>query len=268
MAAAPRPALIGHVRPWSGALWMAVVLVAGCGTAAPAPSGGDGEVEGIEARVESPAAVDTMVGEPQAIALFPGVLVQLDPPRVELEAIVCIEAGWLEQVACAAGTREHESLMVPRAQPSEIHGALLMAGFEAGAPGTWSYDDGNFTFQPPTGTALDILVEYEDAAGNVVVEDVRRWIRDHHGENEFPSDPWIFAGSRFVKNPEWMAPGEHYVADQTGSIIGLVTFGDEVIGFSRVLADEDVVRQPEWEAHWERMPPVGTVVRIIIQGCR
>ena len=35
------------------------------------------------------------------------------------------------------------------AKPSEIHFALLMAGFEPGRPGRWSFEDDAFTFEPP-----------------------------------------------------------------------------------------------------------------------
>ena len=45
-----------------------------------------------------------------------------------------------------------------------------------------------------------------------------------------------------------------------------MTFGDEVVGFSRVLADDAAVQPPEWEANGEVMPPVGTDVTIILRA--
>jgi hypothetical protein len=62
-----------------------------------------------------------------------------------------------------------------------------------------------------------------------------------------------------------MGPGEHYVADMTGSIIGLVTFGDETIGFSRVLSDQESVQEPVWEAATEHLPEPATPVTIIVR---
>ena len=62
-----------------------------------------------------------------------------------------------------------------------------------------------------------------------------------------------------------MGPGEHYVADMSGSIIGLVTFGDEVIGFSQVISDQDAVQAPEWEVDSEKIPPVGTEVTVVLK---
>lgn len=212
---------------------------------------------------EAGVAADAPPGKLQP---FPGIAVLPDKPAVELAAWVCLEYGWLEQVACAPGTREHESLVVPRARPSQIHAALLMAGFEPGAPGKWSYENEQYTFTPPTGAALDVLVRYIDESDRIIEEPIRLWIRDHLGRHEFPREPWIFAGSIFAPNPEWMEEeGEHYVADMTGSIIGLVTFGDEVVGFSRVLADQAAVQPPEWEVNSDHIPPVGTPVTLILR---
>ena len=63
------------------------------------------------------------------------------PQKVEIRAVVCLDAGWLEQIACSPGTREHEALVVVEIPPSDVHAALLSAGFEPGSPGRWSYED-------------------------------------------------------------------------------------------------------------------------------
>ena len=94
---------------------------------------------------------------------------------------------------------------------------------------------------------------------------VRDWIADHRGRVDFPDLPWVFGGSELRPNPPGMEPGEHYVADMTGSVIGLVTFGDEVIGFSRVIADQTEVAAPEWTVATDRVPPMGTPVTLIIE---
>jgi hypothetical protein len=233
------------------------------GTAPSSQTGGAGTGT---ASIDEDAPAATAVSPRTRLNPFPGIVVVPDAPAVELQAWVCLEYGWLEQIACAPGTREHESLVVPRARPSQIHAALLMAGFEPGAPGRWSYENEEYSFTPPTGTALDVFVRYTDESDRLIEEPIRLWIRDHLGGHEFPREPWIFAGSAFAPTPEWMEEeGEHYVADVTGSIIGLVTFGDEVIGFSRVFADQASVQPPEWEVNTERIPPVGTPVTIILR---
>lgn len=190
-----------------------------------------------------------------------------DQSRVEVSGFACLDAGWLEQVVCSPSTREHESLVVARAKPSHIHAALLMAGFEPGKPGRWTYENQKFGAVDPTGDKVAVRVRYTDKSGKVVEEDIGKWIHEPASAKKsakpFPHEPWVFGGSAIERNNA-NAPGEHYVADMTGSIIGLVTFGDEMIGFSRVLSDQESVQEPEWEVNSEAVPPMGTAVTVII----
>jgi hypothetical protein len=208
--------------------------------------------------------------EPEAkkeIQPFAGVVVKADEKTVELAGKVCLREGWLEQVACSPRTREHEALVAIGAKPSEIHQAMLMAGLVNGHPGTWTMEGEELKTNPPTGDALEVRVRYTDEAGKVVEHPVADWMRGQPGNHEFPKDKrWIFAGSKFVKNPKYMGEGEHYAADMSGSIVGLVTFGDELVALSEVLSDQESVQAPEWEVRTEAMPAVGTAVTLILKG--
>lgn len=228
-----------------------------------------GEEQTATPVVEQPATTSAPGEGTTFVSPFPGVRVRLTPPTVEVEAVRCLDEGWLEQIACSPGTREHESLVVVSAKPSHIHAALLMAGFNPGNPGAWIYhdDDQHIEVRPPSGDKLQIAMRYS-TNGSATEEPVRAWIRDHLGERQFPDVPWIFAGSRIEPNPKFMGPGEHYVADQTGSIIGLVTFGDELIGCSAVIADQVDVQPAEWEVNTDAVPPVDTKVTIVITPWR
>lgn len=211
---------------------------------------------------------------------FDDITVHLEPGDrscVEVKSWVCLDEGWLEQIACSPATREHESLVVVKAKPSQIHAALLMAGFQPGTPGRWTFENNTLGTIDPTGERLDVLVRYADPShgGAIVEHPIRKWIRngaEHQGRDpsggandEFPDLPWVFGGSVIVPNPKSMGPGEHYIADESGSIIGLVTFGDEVIGFSRIFADQDAVQPREWEVNTAVIPPVGTEVTLILR---
>lgn len=212
------------------------------------------------------AATARQTPPPPAEPITPaaGIAVRPDAMTVEVDAVACLDAGWLEQIACAPRTREHEALAVIGVRPSDVHAALLLAGFEPGAPGAWSLQDGALGFTPPTGDRLDIDVRYE-RGGATVEESIRTWIVGGDGKTGFPATPWVFAGSFFAPNPEWMGPGEHYVADQTGSIIGLVTFGDEIVAFEEVLADQQDVQPLQWQVRTDHVPPVGTPVTLILR---
>jgi hypothetical protein len=233
---------------------IAIAAMSGC----QGPRGSTGPDEAV-ARGPGPAA-------PADVRPFAGITVLRDRPAVEIEAWACLESGWLEQIACSPNTREHESLVVVAAKPSNIHAALLMAGFEPGSPGRWIYEQDELRVVPPAGDRLDVFVRYRRADTTEEVEEpIANWIRDAEGQATFPDDPWVFGGSAFIENPEWMGPGEHYVADMSGSIIGLVTFGDEVIGYSRVLSDQAAIQPPQWEVRSDHVPAVGTPVTLILR---
>ena len=165
--------------------------------------------------------------------LSPADGIEVDPDQhiVRLSGFVCIDAGWLEQIACSPDTREYEALVVLPQAATDIHAALLMAGFESGRPGGWSWNEerNDVDFIEPRGSL--VRVEFEYLRDSKTVRDpARLWIRDHLRRQQFPDKPWVFGGSAWEENNEWMKEqtgrDEHYVADMTGSIIGLVTFGD------------------------------------------
>ncbi len=231
----------------------------------------------------SAASAEALSEEPPAkppaspiVRPFEGVLVNTELRRVEIDASVCRPPEPLEQVACSPNSREYESLLSVQLhrrgddgqpiaiKPSDVHAALLLAGFEAGSPGSWTMENEQIKFVPPTGSELELLVRFE-RGGQMVTQPIRLWILDENGERTFNARPWVFGGSEFKTNPDWMGPGEHYVADITGSVVGLVTFGDETIGFSEVISDFAALREREWFADLNSMPPEGSPATLIIQ---
>lgn len=203
------------------------------------------------------------------ISPFEGVEVDRIDRIVTVRAWVALDAGFLEQIVCSPGTREHESLLIVNVRPSDLHAALLIAGFASGTPGRWEWNEETEEVRliPPTGERLDLFVQYE-RDGVMTEESIRDWITDFTGERTFPSDPWVFGGSMFRRNPESMGYGEYYVADISGSIVGLVTFGDEILGFSHVISDQAELHEPEWMVNTDRIPPLNTEVKLIIRRAK
>lgn len=191
-----------------------------------------------------------------------GIFVDRERREVVVDAEVACNRGWLEQAACRAGTREHESLLAIEVPPSTIHACLLLAGGVPGAPGSWKTGAGGTSVVRvrPTGSRLELFVRLP--SGDVPIS---AWIHDPVGARAFPAHPWVFAGSRMRPNTPSMGPGEHYVADRTGSIVGIVTFGDETIACDEVLSDKADVDAPQWQARTERMPEPGTRVQLVIR---
>lgn len=197
------------------------------------------------------------------IELGTGIVVDRSAGEVRVEAEVAADRGWLEQAVCKAGTREHESLLAVTVAPSRIHAALLLLGLQPGAPGEWRVAPGGSSAVQriaPTGTPLELWVR--TSSGDVPLSS---WIHDPVKGHSFPGHPWVFAGSRVRSNTKSMGPGEYYLADRTGSVVGIVTFGDETIACTSVISDQAEVDAPEWQAKSERMPEPGTRVELVIR---
>ena len=197
--------------------------------------------------------------DPEGVVSLPGG-VQCDRTRMQVlvPGEVAIDVGFLEQVACIRGTREHESLVVVECRPSEVHAALLLLGIESGAPGRWTYSETGVSRVAPRGDRLRVEVRFVDPTGAVQQHPIGAWIVGEPGDQPFPTLPWIFGGSRVDPTTGF------YAADASGSLVGLVTFGDEVLGLESVVADSIEVDVAVWQARTPVIPAPGTPVLLIL----
>lgn len=222
-------------------------------------------------------------------------------PQIRIDrargVIVCdivsvLDVGFLEQYVCAVGTREHESLFVFEGKASELHAAMLLAGWTPGKPGSWrevppqpvdaaekarpteepqrllsdpTAQNQRFVAVPPSGESLKITVELPDGSTHPLTYFVRASPigSSTSGETDgsaasapMPPSRFVFAGSRF--RTDQRTGVERYIADGSGSIVGLVTFGDETIAAVDVIPDQVSAAEPVWEVFTERMPKPGT----------
>ena len=182
--------------------------------------------------------------------------------EVTVDAEVACNRGWVEQAVCRAGTREHESLLVIAVPPSRVHAGLLLIGLNPGTPGKWEAGpDGTAVVRvPPEGDAVEAWVDVAGAR-----TPLSSWIADPVRGRAFPAHPWVFAGSRMRTRPPERGGGEQFVADATGSVVGIVTFGDEVIACREVISDKVDTDAPQWQAATDRMPEPGTPVKLVLR---
>ena len=191
------------------------------------------------------------------IELEGGVLAVVDAGVVTLPGWITL-GGWLEVAVCRQGTREHESVVATTARPSIVHAALLLAGLEPGRPARYRPDG---TFEPASGGPVEISIRFdaeEPAAGEMPLGDA---ILDERGDE---SVDWLFAGSTVHPNPPSLGPGEYYAADYAGTIVGLTTFGDEVVA-AREARSPEIGIDLGLEGSAGVLPPIGMPVTVIIR---
>jgi hypothetical protein len=198
--------------------------------------------------------------------VFPHVRVDVPAGLVEIDGEVPIDAHnprtprvYLEAIVCARDTKEHESLVVTDARASHVHAALLLLGIEPGKPGTWDWEGERVRAIPPEGPRVEVRLRTASGAA-----DARAWVRSlRDGRLLAESDAasaFLFAGSQMVRTRS----GEQYRADREGCIVGLTTFGGEVIAWERMHSPEASIAEPIFVAD-AAMPPAGTAVVVEVR---
>lgn len=165
----------------------------------------------------------------------------------------------LEQFVCIPDTKEHESLLVTDALPSHIHAALLLIGLEPGSPTTWRRGEGEVVVTPPTGPEVTVEFVFEDE-GKVHTVSPVAWVRSIEGDDELPALSFVFAGSVIRQ----MNERDRYEADTAGTVVGLASFGTEVLAWPELVSHEFDDGDLVWYADLDVVPPNGTPVTVRI----
>lgn len=230
---------------------LSFATASGCGSQPPPIPASSVVIESAE-----PVSPATSTGH---VKLEGGVGVQVGRGMVTIPSWVELDEGWLEVAACRQGTREHETVVATTCLPSVVHAAMLLAGFEPGSP-AWYRSDGSSG--PATGDPVQVEILVEDASGVTRVLALADAVDDERGD---PDLKWVFAGSSFRPNPPAMGPGEYYTADYAGTIVGLTTFGDEVVAAVEIRSPEIGIDAPVWKIRPGVLPPPGTRVTLVLR---
>ncbi len=194
--------------------------------------------------------------QPAPAAVFPGLTLDLGHRRIDLDAtVVGREVEWLELLACSPGTREHESIVTLDASATDLQAALLLLGLEPGSPMTVERDGDAIVVHPPTGPQVEVFFLID---GDQPVP-ANRWVVAQDTGEVMPDHRWLFTGSRFTEfnGQRW------FLAEQNGTLISLVSFGDDLLG--RPTTQSDQGGNGLWTANTDAIPPLGTRLTVRLQ---
>jgi hypothetical protein len=216
----------------------------------------------------SPAGGDQKTDGP-ALKL-PGLTLNAKERCVDIEATICLDDGALELVACIKDSKEHESIIAVEALPIHIHTALLLLGAKNGNPPArrpLNEELTRWADLPPRGDLIDVFLEFKDATGKLTERPISDFIArsaEHAPEPGAGEDPpprfphtFIFAGSLLVDN----GPGpKEYLADRSGHVISIATFGDELLCLPEVHSQDNGALM--WRIDPTHLPKPGTKVTL------
>ena len=181
--------------------------------------------------------------------------------RVHLLAQVCLREGPLEVFLCKLNTKEHEAILHVDADAREIHFALVAAGAEPGSPVQFvNPRTRREEYRPASGTKIKVSLTYREK-GKVKTAAASEWIRDRRTEKPMAHD-WVFAGSRFFKDPDNPKAPDYYMANN-GELISLSNFPDSMLDLP-VKSPKDAA-ELIFEIDAGKVPPLRTPVLVTLE---
>ncbi len=194
---------------------------------------------------------------PKRVKIGDNVYLEIDgkQKRVQVDAYVCLRQGMLEQLLTRKRTKEHEAILAVDTDARNIHLALVAASAESGSPVKFRPK-----FTAPTGTPIKITLEYKDK-GKTVRVPAQQWIRNVKSKKDLDSD-WVFAGSHLIADPFDKKKPPYYAAND-GDVICISNFDTAMLDvpFNSSKENDELA----FEAHTERIPPLETPVRLILE---
>jgi len=207
---------------------------------------------------------------------LPGVHINLKERCVDVDGSICLDHGALELVVCTKNTKEHEAVIAVDAKAKHIHTALLLLGAKAGNPAMRkpaNKEKTRWIHLPPMGGNVDVSVVFTDKQGKLTERPIKDFIKAYtddydayeggqpaesdEEEEEFPTNTFLFAGS--ILHGTGDRP-RRYLADQSGNVITLATFGDELLCLPGVYSH--AAGAFAWQVDDTHLPKVGTKVKL------
>jgi hypothetical protein len=175
--------------------------------------------------------------------------------RVHVLAEVCLREGPLEVFLCKWKTKEHESILSADLDVRDIHFALIAAGAKPGSTVRFVP-----RYKPATGSEIKVTVTY-NKDGKLLTKPAQYWVLDTNTKKDMPHG-WVFAGSRFFKDPDDPDKAPYYCANN-GEVICIANFQDSMMDLPVKSSKEQA--ELGFAANTERIPPLKTKVLVTLE---
>lgn len=181
--------------------------------------------------------------------------------RIHIVAEVCLREGPLEVFLCKTNTKEHEAILRTTVNAQFIHAALVAIGAKPGSPVQFlNPKTDEAEYKPATGAKINVTVHY-NRDGQLKTHPAQEWITDQKTKKPM-AHQWVFAGSRFLKNPENPSEPEYYTAN-SGEVISISNFVDSMLDLPVEVSRENV--DLNFTARTDRIPPLLSKVWVILE---
>lgn len=207
---------------------------------------------------------------------LPGIAINPEEGFVDVTSKVCLTEGLLEVIATTEGNREHEAVIMIKASPVHLHTALLLIGARNGTPAMRkpiNEEQTRWMHYPPSGDPIKVSLVIKDKEDKPIERPISDFIRKTEGDPYIPDfggtpgesedekekekfpDVFAFTGSHLITNEDG---SKQYLADISGNVITISTFGDETLGLAEFTSREN--GELVWEIDSTHLPPLDSEV--------
>ena len=182
------------------------------------------------------------------------------PVRLLVQCEVCLREGTLEVFLCRTNTKEHEAIVRTAVDAKLLHGGLLALGLTPGTPVQFiDPKSGELNYVPASGPKVAVTVHYR-RAGQLHTHPAQEWITDAKTKKPMAHD-WVFAGSRFLKDPDEPTKAPFYTANN-GEVIAVSNFADSMLDLPVSVSRENA--ELNFDAATAKVPPLLSKVWVIL----
>lgn len=206
---------------------------------------------------------------------LPGLKVLVKKGYVDVDAKVCLTEGLLELVACTKDSKEHEALIAIEPKAAHVHAALLLIGAEPGNPAmrkeVETENGPRWVDILPRGQEIEVFLVFKNKKGELEEHPISKFLikgldegydgvpieRDPNENRAFPTHTFLFVGSHVFKDGE---RDPVYLADESGNVISISTFGDELLALPDVHGHDNAALQ--WAVDSTHLPPLDSKITL------
>ena len=182
--------------------------------------------------------------------------------RVLVVTEVCLREGLLEVLLCKQRTKEHESILRVDLDPRYIHAALVATGAKVGSPVQFvNPKSGELEYKPASGQKIRVTVHYM-RDGKLQTHLAQEWVLDKKTKKPMAHE-WVFAGSRFIRNPDAPKDDPEYYCANNGEVICLSNFVDSMLDLPVEVSKDEV--DLHFEPITKQIPPLKSKVWLILE---
>lgn len=223
-----------------------------------------------DAQFAAETAAPPLIEEPEKlVALAPEMKLWVTPDSKSLVMIgvVTLREGPLELFCCRRNSKEYESIVALAVKPVLIHAGLIAIGAKPGKPVQYQPE-----FVPPSGETIEIRLRWKDTDGKTRECPAQDWVARSgetvdvpQGDGSVKKEPkpmdthWVFTGSMSYRDEAGL---NHYIADETGELVGLSNFVGAILDVP--IRSSDMNDDLMFEPYTARIPPLGTAVTLIL----